>query len=404
MVPVSEDHDSPSQPEPSRQRERIRAIDPLRGFAMVLVIAEHAYHFVGRENSSGLVDALVYSTTRIAPVAFLAISGLMLGWFLGTSPDPRRVTRRYARRAFFLLLLAHPAIQLARYFNTDADPMAVLRDRLLLELTIVDTIALCLLVAPLLLRKLSSGRIALMAVGFLCVTPVIIVLWQPDTVAGHVLATALFGSLDDAPALNVSWPLIPWLGLFLFGALAGRSLADVRSGRVDARDAQRRLLGWAAGLMTVGVALMAAYKGLRLGFTGIVPEQVFRTVYPTPSAATGYVPIYLALLAIGLAIAVAHVEFGGRYNRLLWVLSVFGRTSLFTYVTQFLFVHSLPAALGLRGRLTLLDAAGLACFAMLATWLLAYAYGRARGWIAADDYARLTSADVTSPLRPDPSI
>jgi len=124
----------------------------------------------------------------------------------------------------------------------------------------------------------------------------------------------------------------------------------------------------------------------------------FLTELLSPDRTTALLPAYLAILAALLAALLVYADGKGRYDRLLWALSVLGRTSLFTYVIQFVFVHSVPAWLGLKGTLDLGGTVALAAGATLLTWLCAYAYGRGRGWLGPDDYGSLRRLGGASPL------
>jgi hypothetical protein len=372
---------------------------------MVLVITQHAYHLVDEDAATGFANLLVYGVTRMASVAFMAVSGMMISYFLlearagGSARSPSQVAARFRRRALFLLLFAHPAIQIARMGNLDEPSLGVwgqLARRLIYDYPITDTIALCLLLAPPLMLRLRPAGLLALAAGLLAVTPAVRLLWQPSAAIPSVLEAALFGSVSEEPIVGVGWPLVPWLGIFLLGGLAGGLLARARRGEIGLPALVRRLLVWAAALFGVGLGLVAAYKLFRITRSGAVPELVFQVLYPDRT--TGLLPIYLSLLAVVLAGWLWHIDWRGRYDRALWGLSVLGRTSLFTYVTQFVFVHSLPAACGLRGHLDLAGVLGVAAMAVSATWLLAYGYGRARGWIAADDYRALCALGGGSAL------
>jgi uncharacterized membrane protein len=390
--------------------DRLLAIDPLRGGAMVLVIVQHAYHFVDPAVATPLSDTLVYGVTRTALVAFVALSGTMLAYFMASAREgaarrsPAAVAARYRRRALFILCLAHPAIQVARMANLDDPGLGVwgqLVQRLLFDFPITDTIALCLLVAPPILSRLRSAWVSAVAAGLLLATLGALIAWHPESAVGRALEAGLFGTTTPDPVVSVGWPFVPWLGVFLLGAWPGELLAAVRTGRTDVPTVVGRLLRAAAWLGALGVALSAGYKVLRRTQSGVLDDAVFRVLYP--DCTTGLLPLYLAGLAVLLAGLLWSVDVKRRYDRALWALSVFGRTSLFTYVVQFVFVHSIPAALGLRHRL---DAAGVAALAVVAigvTGVFAWAYGRFRGWIAPDDYAALRASQGRSPLTREPS-
>ncbi|NLI82146.1 MAG: DUF1624 domain-containing protein [Deltaproteobacteria bacterium] len=94
---------------------RLLSVDSLRGFAMVLVVLQHSYLSADMKAFPHLLDMLLWGVTGLAAVAFMSISGMMYSYFLFSRADGRVVYRRYVRRALFLILAAHPAINLLSY-------------------------------------------------------------------------------------------------------------------------------------------------------------------------------------------------------------------------------------------------------------------------------------------------
>ncbi len=381
----------------ARGRNRIRAIDPLRGFAMLLAITQHAYHLIDPERVSELSNLLVYTATRMASVAFMTVSGMMIGYFLYSGRPADEVVRRFRRRALFLLVFAHPAIHLACYLGPQEDRWGVFWHRIFFEGTITDTIALSLLLSPLLLVRLPPRAIAGVAIALLVSTPVVVFFWPATEGVAQAIKIFFFGRMDDEPGpISMDWPLLPWIAIFLCGSLAGRMLADARTGRIGIEALVRRLLRTGAWLAVPGIVYLAGYKALRFAFTDVWPERVFQILWPART--TGLLPLYLAVLCGVLALLLWRLDGLGRIDRASWALSVFGRTSLFTYVTQFVFVFSVPGLFGWKGELGLGGVAALAVFATICTWVLAFAYGRARGWIGPTDYLDQLAAARDSPL------
>ncbi|HOD67126.1 MAG TPA: hypothetical protein PKM94_10620, partial [candidate division Zixibacteria bacterium] len=177
-----------------------------------------------------------------------------------------------------------------------------------------------------------------------------------------------------------------WVGIFLLGSLVGQMLARMRTGGMTADELAGRLRRAGLWLMALGLVLNGAYKVFQLA-GGALDPRVFDAVYP--SRTTSLLPIYLAVLLWIFSFYVTVIDGRGRYGRAAWALSVFGRTSLFTYVTQFVFAHSVPGLLGVRWRIGAEGFVLLLAFALPASWALSYAYGRWRGWIAPHDYALL---------------
>jgi uncharacterized membrane protein len=369
---------------------RIHSVDSMRGVAMILVIVQHAYHLIDPTKVYGLVDFGIYGITRMASVAFIAVSGMMIAYFLYARTDWQQVQRRFAGRAVFVLLFAHPAIAVVRYFYSEGDHWQQFLTGLYRAYPITDTIALCLLVAPWILRWIKpTGLLLLIAISLL-VSPLVSALWHPDSVILHILKDVLFGEVRTGNAIVVVWPLVPWLAIFLCGSFMGRELALVRTGQQSISDLRSTMRRWAIWLFAVGVVLSLGYKLLKMQFGDVWDPALFAAIYP--SRLTGLLPIYLAILLWLFSLLIARIDLEGRYDRLSWAASVFGRTSLFTYIVQFFPAQTLPALLGLRYNLNLWQYLLLAAFALITTWVMAYIYGRMRGWIASDDYQRISNS------------
>jgi len=362
---------------------RILSVDSMRGLAMVLVILQHCYQVVDPHRITAISDLIIYLPTRMASVAFMAVSGMMISFFLYSTVDWKRVYRRFAKRAVMLLLVGHAAIHVARYFYYDPVGLQTLLDHILYDYPITDTIALALLTAPFIIRFVGTRSRAMIAVALLAVTPVVLILFRPTGEAALVVRGLVFGGVPGSHWAVVGWPLLPWVGIFLCGSLLGQALAQVRTGAASLNDLVRQMRRAGTVLMAAGVILTGAYKAAAYLF-GPFDPVVFNALYP--SRTTSLLPIYLAVLLWTFAYLMAAIDGRGQTGRVAWALSVFGRTSLFTYVNQFIFVHSLPALLGLKWKIGVAGFVVLFLCALPASWLVSFAYGRIRGWIVAGDY------------------
>jgi uncharacterized membrane protein len=374
--------------EPQRYlgKDRLFSVDAMRGTAMVLVILQHCYHLIDPLSVGHSTTLILYLTTKIASVAFVSVSGMMIGFFLVSTTDWMAVYRRFARRALLLLLVIHTAIPVARYFLHESDRTARLVRGILFDYQITDTIAIALLLVPFAIRFMNTVSRVVLAVGLLVVTPIVIVLYQPGSLFGQVLKSALFGGASNAPALAIGWPLAPWLAIFLCGSLMGSALYRVKSGKIGMDSLVKKMRTTGVYLAILGLVLTVIYKILKVEFVGEWSARLFDAIYP--SRTTSLLPVYLAILLWLFAYLITTIDIGRRITRLTWYLSVFGRTSLFTYVAQFIFAHSLPGLLGLSGRLNFWMFLSLFAVSITATWSLSYSYGRLRGWIKSDDFVR----------------
>ncbi len=370
-------------------KNRLLSVDTMRGTAMVLVILQHCYHLIDPLSVGSATTFILYITTRMASVAFMAVSGMMISFFMFSAADWWVVYRRFARRALLLLLVVHFAIPLARYFLYQSDRTGMLIRSFLFDYQITDTIALALLTVPFAIRYMNTVSRAVLAAGLIILTPIVIVLYQPDFFLGQVLRNVLFAGLADPPSPSFGWPLAPWFAIFLCGTFMGSALRDVKSGKLDTATLVSKMRRVGLYLAILGLILTAIYRVLKVEFGAEWGIGLFTAIYP--SRTTSLLPVYLAILLWIFAYLMTRIDLGGRMTRLSWGLSVFGRTSLFTYVTQFVFAHSLPGLFGLRGQLNFWMFLALFAISVVATWSLSYTYGRLRGWIAPDDFRRARS-------------
>jgi uncharacterized membrane protein len=368
-------------------RNRILSVDVLRGFAMVLVIIQHVYLSANIKSIPFIFNFLLWPITSLAAVAFVSISGVMYSYYLYSQPDRRLAYRRYVKRAAFLLLAAHPAINLASYyFSVDANSRSsgyrAVLDQIVLNFPITDTIGACLLMAPLFIICFSPFQRAVAIVSMLVFTAVIRAFVIPIDPHWALLQDATFGVL----ALHkVFWfPLVPWMAIFLTGSFAGKSLVCLKKGALDISALVRGMKNAGIILAVCGVVLIIGYKMLKLTFGSDWSRNLFLAIYPGQT--TTLLPVYLAVLALLFSALLQRIDMYGQYNRLFWLLSILGRTSLFTFVVQFAVVESVPAILGFKGSLGLTGFIVLFVSGMTVMWILANLYGRMRGWISVNDY------------------
>ncbi len=370
---------------------RIRSIDVMRGVAMILVIVAHARWFLDERTVSAWSYIGLVMSTRIASVAFMFVSGTMISYFLFYRDQWRLVYQRYVKRAVFLLVVIHPAIRLATYYYFE-NPGSMSYS-MLHNYPITDTIALALILAPPIIRVTSSTARAVLALLLLAITVPAVAYYHPSVTAMKIVKEVLFGTIiTDTAILQLDWPVVPWLAIFLSGTLLGEALAKVRKNLLLATVLQKRLRVIAIGLAVAGVILTAAYKMVKSQYADVLSPGLILAIYPTRT--TSLLPIYLGVLVFVFLFLQQQIDIRGKYNRIAWCVSVFGRTSLFTFVQQFVVVWTIPALLGLKGRLGPLQFLFFLPVALAICWVLSYSYGRLRGRIAAADYDLLSRGQV----------
>lgn len=366
---------------------------------MILVILQHTYLVMDHAAVNPTLNFGIYWFTRTASVAFMFVSGMMIAYFLATRPNWKDVQKRFARRALFLLLFAHTAILLVTYYYIPANRFNAFVQGLYLEYAITDTIALSLLLAPPLIHYLSLKRRAVLIAVMLLVTPLFAALPLSASSVLEIGRIAIFGEPIDFHRLSIGWPLVPWLAIFLCGSMMGQALAATRSGELPTAVLVSKMRRLAAGLAGLGIVLSAAFKLFKPYLLANLDARAVEAI--SPSRTTSFLPIYLAALLLLFSYLVDRIDVRHRYNRGYWFLSVFGRTSLFTFVTHFAYVNTIPALLGLRNEINLWQCALLFVAGTIASWITSYTYGRMRGWITRNDYVRICGELVPPETRPE---
>ncbi len=370
--------------------KRIASIDAMRGFAMVLVITQHAFHLATVDLAQSSVGTLIYAVTRMASVAFMVVSGAMIGFFQSKASDQGKLVRRYLKRAIVVALSGHLLIPLVRYFYYQADPGGRFLHNLAADYPITDTIAVCLAIGVIIITRMSSRKRGMLAIALLVVTPAIQLLWSVEGKLAIIIKEALFGAPFVETPIAVPWPLVPWLGVFLIGSIGGAAIGQIWKKPESVERKSRDFLKVSLLLFACGMALSVAYKLLRVHAGDLFSTEFFHVIYPTRS--TLLLPVYLGILLAVLALILRIVRAGSGSLLPVWVLTVFGRTSLFTYITQFIYVHTLPAIAGYKGNLTLTGYIILLLLSLPASWITSYGYGRISGKIKGGDRAQYLNA------------
>jgi hypothetical protein len=260
---------------------------------------------------------------------------------------------------------------------------------------ITDTIAVSLLLAPFFIRGIAPLKRGLVILLMLFITPLFVAFINPHQLPILLVKEALFGVIGE-PRL-FWWPLIPWLAIFLTGSFMGQTLALAKQGKLFYDNLVQTMYKTGLVLVLISILLTSGYKLIKVAFMDDWNPNIFAALYPKQT--TSLLPCYLGLLYLIFAKLVHRIEIAGNYDRLLWFLSVFGRTALFTFIVQFTVVESVPALLGLRGNIGLTGFLNLFIIGSCVVWLLSFAYGRMRGWVSEHDYAEHVAIARTNALK-----
>jgi len=361
---------------------------------MVLVILQHSYLSVNTRLIPRAADLLLWMVTQLAAVAFVSISGTMFSYFLFREPNWKVTYRRYALRAVFLILVAHPTINSARWFFrvTDSIPPLSFLDAIIFDIPITDMIAVCVLISPVLILRLGTELRSLVVVTLWVAAPLAVAFLTSAGPRWVIWKEVIFGAIGDP--LVFWWPLTPWLAIFLTGSFAGHALVRLKLSELTADSLVRGLKKVGILLALLGMILTIGYKVLKMSYGREWNPELFGAIYPGQT--TALLPGYFAVLAWLLAVLMYRIDISGRYDRFVWFLSILGRASLFTFIVQFAVVESVPALLGLKGTLGLSGFMVLFVVGLAVVWILAYGYGRMRGWFTENDYGECVAAAKAS--------
>ena len=338
------------------------ALDTARGLAMVFVCLAHAIETEVR--ASGWTPTLQILTrlAMIASPSFMLISGMTLGLASTGAPDRfARFREKVLERGVLLLTIGHLLILPAM--------LPIAGPRVLL---VTDTIAVALIVGPAIFARTTARARLVLAAALLALSWTVI-LMTPDGRGGvgTVLKQTLFG-FHEYSWWKHSFPLVPWLSVYLAGSVLGQRIARVRSGRMAARWLLRRGLlctGIAAGLAVAGLALRRSTPP-----TALLHQLAAQIASPWRKVPPS--PVYLLFFSgVGL-LATALVFEAEALEIARWLrerAAELGRASLIIFIAQFYLFYLLMPLLpgGTSGFWPVYFIAGIALLSVVA-----------RGWLA----------------------
>lgn len=308
---------------------RIRSIDATRGLAMLCVCYSH---FLDAALRGKWGFELLHALGMIASPAFMLISGMTLGY---TSRRGRAALERFVgklrERAVFLLTVVHLLLIPANSLLEGG------LGRAARSLFITDTIGIALLVGPWVVARTRARARLLVAAGLMAATWVVIL--SSRSTASLPLGLAqelLFGTRADH-WLSYSFPIVPWIGVYLFGTVVGESLPEPARGADGAvASAKHALLRWARWLLAGAVVAILIRLALHYVWPAAHSAAVHMMLTPfgkrPPSP--NYVLTYGAI-ALALAALLTHVMEHGRMTWLTARLEELGRASVWVFVVQF---------------------------------------------------------------------
>ncbi len=377
----------------AKRGKRVDSIDVARGLAVVLLFVNHGIEVLSKSTPEWCRTVLYRASDFCIPM-FMGIAGLTMAYLLTRSGrDVRSVARRYVRRAVELLVGAHVAITIGTWPLYWSEYSFL--DIFLRRWHITDAIAVCILAGPPLILALSDRARLIIAILIPIGCRAITAFWHPDAVALGAAKELLFGidDYDPSPTLFNVYAIFPYLSMFLFGTLLATPVVNA------IRDAQvprlvRRLFVLSAALFATGAAAVGGYMLLRRQLDPQVHGDWLGFFFP--SKITTLLPIYLAMATVLIALVIWRIEHQHRFAWLDFGLTVFGRTSLFAYISQYYLIQGAPAILGIVGAVPLWLFFPLMALFTLIMFVACYYYARLKQYVRTGDFQSIRER-VTRP-------
>ncbi|MFT8420169.1 MAG: acyltransferase family protein [Gluconacetobacter sp.] len=326
------------------QPVRVPGIDAARGAIMLIMAMDHVNALVVRRHSvefwagawtrygDTLADRLQLGLRLLSDLCapgffFWMGSGIALLAARRTDWSAGRLRRHTAVRGVLLVLLSWfvevPAWLVGIHGNrTDAVPggWPGAGPAIWLPVTVLTTLGLCTLLLAL-LRPLSRRPVATACLAAFCVSsPSLFLPDSPISPVGMLARLALVAG--QTGGLYVEYPVLPWLGIALFGHLFGQYLV-----RYPDRTIQASLwIGIACLLLGLALRWHGTFGNLRAPRDGSWREFLNLVKYP-PS------PVFV-LSMLGGTLCLFHCLSRAPQSRLARLCIAFGRAPLAFYLAH----------------------------------------------------------------------
>ena len=319
------------------RRMRLTSLDTWRGLVIFLMVLDHVRDFFNRgaltstPTEAGHTTLLLYLTrwvTHLCAPTFLFLAGVGIRLQYEKHGPTWNLSRFLAMRGLWLVFLDLVVISTLLSFG---------RVFFFVQVLYATGMSMLVLSALVWLRPrfvlVLGGAIVLLAP--LAIRPLLHATGAPLLFRTF---TVLPGPLPAGSGI-VLYPFVPWLGVMCLGFGYGhifRLPPPIRD----------RILAWTAASLLALFALLRGINGYgdlspwKAGHTPLLNSESFMDVTKYP-ASPDYV---LATLGISLLLFLGLERLRGPF---IGILTTFGRTPLFTYITHFFVMHCLQIAVGL---------------------------------------------------------
>lgn len=281
------------------------------------------------------VRTALISMGMLASPTFVCISGSILGLLSETDQESFDQLRlKLVDRALFMLLIGHVLIALTFV------PVVGLSASALADVQITDVIAVSVLIGVGVVR--TTSRLFRLSLGLAClaVSWMLVFAWHPAGRFGEGVKELVVGA-TQLHVLSSSFPILPWVGVYLMGVSFGQRLSDLYR-RGDHKAVERVLL--LASLCVFATALMAhAVRGAFAPTGQDVSQWLYAPIF-SPWTKQPPSPAYFAFfggLGLGLMWLVMSAAHRGLGRQVLRHAATVGRCSLGVFLAQFFVYWSL---------------------------------------------------------------
>jgi len=313
----------------STTRARIEVIDVMRGLVMVIMLLDHVREtFYLHKQVSDPMDvattepSLFFSrlAAHFCAPMFVFLTGMGAWLYANPSSGPRSPTGFLVKRGLLLIFLEITLVTFA--WNGKFPPPTI-------WLQVIWVIGLCMIILGL-VHALPRWVLAVVASALVFGHNALSGIHVEPGQAGYALWTILhdrgFLIPEGFIKLKVSYPLLPWIGVILFGWLAGPLYA--RSMEAAKRDRILTLMGVAC------LALLALLRGFNI-YGETLPWTVQQDATHTAMSFLNYTKYPPSLDFLLLTLGVGFVVFPrleALSNGFTRMLATFGGAPMFYYL------------------------------------------------------------------------
>ncbi|MCK5707425.1 MAG: DUF1624 domain-containing protein [Candidatus Aureabacteria bacterium] len=342
------------------KNKRLISVDIARGIVMIIMACDHVSFFwnSGRVAEEGLrghiphylniFQMLTRIISHFTPTSFIWLAGFMvaLSAFRKSRDNlsETSISKYLTLRGLLIIFLQISVVN----FGFMAISFLSLNLRSIFFMDVLWTIGMGLIILAW-LRLL--GKKILLVILFLnfMVFPLFyeeLLLFSSKNDFLLSLGIISFAPIASGKAhINCLYPIIPWLGVMLFGYLSGSWFKDI-TGAIDGEKIFKKCINWGLGLLSV-FFFLRFFNGYgnwikwdKLTF------QDFFTISKYPPSLV-YLLFTLGLMFLVFAIALKIEKSGYSGRQPVKMIIAFGRVPLFFYCVHLLLYGAIPVLLGI---------------------------------------------------------